>query len=399
VTGPTPEVRRAPALRPLDIAYGIPLGNAPVAPLGRYPGGRTPNQAIDAVLIEALGRTPCLLSFSGGRDSSALLAAAVQVARREGLDLPIPATLVFPTSDDSNEDEWQALVLRHLGVTEWERFEIHQEFDAVGPVATTALLRHGLLWPFNTHFHVPIIERAAGGSVVTGFGGDELGNSLNAGRAARILAARRIQDWRDLLVVGLALSPRPVRAAVHRRRARVDLGEVPWLTDEGARQLVHAYGDSEGAVPIGWEATIRGWIWPGRYFRICVESFDVLGSDHDVAVVHPFVEPRVLDALATTGGFEGLGDRTGLMRHVFGDLLPAELIERRTKAGFTDPLWTETARTFAREWSGEGVDRTLVDADALRTHWMGETRNLVSTSLLQAAWLHDHGGSPRPVAG
>jgi asparagine synthase (glutamine-hydrolysing) len=79
------------------------------------------------------------------------------------------------------------------------------------------------------------------------------------------------------------------------------------------------------------------------------------------------------------------------MRHVFGDLLPAELIERRTKAGFTDPLWTGTARQFAREWSGGGVDTTLVDAEALRAHWAGEPRNLVSTTLLQAAWLHDHG--------
>jgi asparagine synthase (glutamine-hydrolysing) len=395
VTVPTAGARRAPQLRPLDIAYGIPLGNDPVAPLGPVAGGATPNEAIDTVLAEALSRAPCLISFSGGRDSSALLAAAVQVARREGLDPPVPATLVFPQSEDSNEDEWQALVLRHLGVTDWERCEIHEEFDAVGPVATSALLRHGLLWPFNTHFHAPIIELAAGGSVVTGFGGDELGNSLSSARAERVLATRHLSGWRDLLVVGLALSPRPVRAAVHRRRARDDLGEVPWLTAEGARQLVRGYGESEGTIPLGWEAKLRRWIWPGRYFRICMESFDVLGSDHDVSVVHPFVEPRVLDALGTTGGFEGLGDRTGLMRHVFGDLLPAELIERRTKAGFTDPLWTETARRFAREWSGEGVDRTLVDVDALRTHWMGDVRNLVSTTLLQSAWLHDHGSPTR----
>jgi asparagine synthase (glutamine-hydrolysing) len=258
-------------------------------------------------------------------------------------------------------------------------------------VATEALLRHGLLWPFNTHFHAPIVERAAGGSVVTGFGGDELGNSLSAARAEQLLASRHIAHWRDLLVVGMALSPTPVRAAVHRRRARADLGEVPWLTGEGARQLVHAYGHSEATIPLGWEAKLRRWIWPGRYFRVCVESFAALGSYHDVEVVHPFVEGRVLDALGSVGGFAGLGDRTGLMRHVFGDLLPEELIERRTKAGFTDPLWTGTARRFAQEWSGEGVDETLVDPDALRRHWAGDTRNLVSTTLLQAAWLHDHG--------
>jgi len=125
----------------------------------------------------------------------------------------------------------------------------------------------------------------------------------------------------------------------------------------------------------------------------------VLGSYHEVQVVHPFVERRVLDALGTAGGFRGVGGRTELMRDVFGDVLPPELVERTTKGTFTDPLWTETAMRFAREWSGEGVDRALVDPDALRRHWAGETRNLVSTTLLQSAWLHDHGpGSPLVTA-
>ncbi len=385
------QVRRAPPLRPLDIAYGIPMGMDRIPALDRREPALSPAGAIDEVLAEALSRTPCLVSFSGGRDSSAILAAAVEVARREGLELPIPATLVFPQSEESNEDEWQALVLRHLDVTEWERFEIHEEFDAVGPVATEALLRHGLLWPFNTHFHAPIIERAAGGSVVTGFGGDELGNSLGSARAERILSTRHLANWRDLLVVGLAASPPAVRAAVHRHRARDEMSAVTWLTAEGTRQLTRAYGATEGGIPLGWEAKLRRWIWPGRYFRLCVESFSVLGSFYDVDVVHPFVEPRVLDALGSAGGFRGFGDRTGLMRQVFGDLLPDELIERRTKAGFTDPLWTETAKEFARDWSGEGVDRTLVDPDALRRHWAVDSRLLVSTTLLQAAWLHDHG--------
>jgi hypothetical protein len=394
---PRRRVRSAPELSPLDIAYGIPLGDDAVPPLERDPSVGTPRSAIDTVLAEALRRTPCLISFSGGRDSSALLAAAVRVAQREGLDLPIPATLIFPQSEQSNEDEWQAIVLGHLGVTEWERFEIVDELDAVGPVATEALLRHGLLWPFNTHFHAPIIERAAGGTVVTGFGGDELGRSLDATRAERILSAKKIKRRSDLLVVGLAVSPRPVRAMVHRRRARADMGEVPWLTEEGQRQLVRAYGLSEANIPLGWDAKLRRWIWPGRYFRRCVQSFDVLGSYHDVDVVHPFAEGRVLDALGASGGFRGIGGRTELMRDVFGDVLPSELVERSTKGSFTDPLWTETAKRFAREWSGEGVDRELVDPDALRRHWSGDVRNLVSTTLLQSAWLHDHGNDHRRV--
>jgi asparagine synthase (glutamine-hydrolysing) len=331
-----------------------------------------------------------VISFSGGRDSSAMLATAARVARREGLDLPIPATLVFPMAEESNEDEWQRKVLDHLGITEWERLEFRDELDAVGPVATGALRRHGLLWPFNTHFHAPIIELAAGGTVVTGFGGDELGNSLVASRAERMVAARRIRHWQDLLVIGLAVSPRPLRAEVHRRRALAESSDLPWLTPVGLEEVARAQGRDEGAMPFGWEAKLRRGLWTGRYFRICTDSFRVLGAYHDVEVVHPFVDGQVVDALGKVGGYRGFDDRTDLMRSVFGELLPADLIGRSTKGGFTDPLWTDTAMRFAREWSGGGVDTSLVDPDALRRHWAGSSRNLLSTTLLQAAWLHDH---------
>jgi asparagine synthase (glutamine-hydrolysing) len=318
------------------------------------------------------------------------LAAAVRVARREGLNLPIPATLVFPQSDASNEDDWQEVVLRHLGIDDWERIEIHDELDAVGPVATAAFERHGLLWPFNAHLHLPIIERAAGGSVVTGFGGDELGNATSSARAERLLSDRQRPTTGDLLVLGLALSPSPVRSLVHRHRARADLGDTPWLTEEGGRQLMRAYGASVGSIPLGWESVIRKWIWPSRYFRVCERSFAVMGEYHDVVVAHPFVDARFLDSVAAFGGFRGLGDRSDLMRAIFGELLPDELIERQTKGSFTDPLLTETAMDFAREWSGYGIDTSLVDPVLLRSHWLGGTPNVRSTTLLQAAWIHDH---------
>ncbi len=41
-----------------------------------------------------------------------------------------------------------------------------------------------------------------------------------------------MKNRKDLLVVGLAASPKPVRAMVHRRRVRSDMGEIPWLTEE-----------------------------------------------------------------------------------------------------------------------------------------------------------------------
>jgi asparagine synthase (glutamine-hydrolysing) len=181
-----------------------------------------------------------------------------------------------------------------------------------------------------------------------------------------------------------------VRTAVHTRRFDEELTVLPWLTPEGIHQVARAMSASEGAIPVGWEAKIRKSLWPSRYLRVCRESFRVVGAYHDVRVVHPFVEAEVLDALGTSGGFRGLHDRAALMRHVFGDLLPEELLQRRTKATFTNPLWTSTSRQFAHDWSGEGVDRALIDSDALRRHWSGGNPHVLSTTLLQAAWLHDH---------
>ena len=389
----TGAVEPAPALRPLDLAFCFPAGLDPVAPLERARSHRSPLAAFEDVIRAALQRPPCLISFSGGRDSSALLATAVGVAKRDGLDAPVPATLVFPGAASTHEHEWQATILEHLDVADWERFEIEDELDAVGPVATQLLLRHGLLWPFNTHFHAPIIEKAAGGTVVTGFGGDELGNSLTSARAERVLSIRARPRLSDAPVVGLALSPPSVRSAVYRRRTKAELNALPWLTKEAAQQIAREEGQTRSRVPLGWEAMIRQWVWRSRYVRVCAESFRVMGAYHGVSVVHPFVEGKVLDALATAGGFGGLGNRTTLLREIFGDVLPERTIRRTTKAEFTDPLWTETARTFVNEWSGEGLNPSLVDSRVLRRHWGGDARNVVSTTLLQAAWLHDHSGA------
>ena len=113
------------------------------------------------------------MSFSGGRDSSAVLAVAAHVARREGLPLPVPITHRFPSASDTQETEWQEQVIRHLGLDDWVRIDAAGDLDCVGPVAIETLRRHGLLWPCNAYFHAPIFEAAAGGAVLTGVGGDE----------------------------------------------------------------------------------------------------------------------------------------------------------------------------------------------------------------------------------
>ena len=114
--------------------------------------------ALESAVLRVLQRPPCAVSFSGGRDSSAVLALATHLARREGLPLPIPATNRFPAVESSNETEWQERVVTHLGLDEWVRLEHDDELDCVGSIAQETLGRHGLLWPFNAHFHVPLLR-------------------------------------------------------------------------------------------------------------------------------------------------------------------------------------------------------------------------------------------------
>jgi asparagine synthase (glutamine-hydrolysing) len=107
-------------LTPLEISSGFVVPTRrPSHALPPVPG--SVRAAFEAALLPALRRAPCLVSFSGGRDSSAVLAVAAHVARREGLPLPIPATIHFPHAGGTQETEWQEQVIGHLGLEDWHR--------------------------------------------------------------------------------------------------------------------------------------------------------------------------------------------------------------------------------------------------------------------------------------
>jgi asparagine synthase (glutamine-hydrolysing) len=129
-------------------------------------------------MLPALSRPPCKVAFSGGRDSSAILAIATYVARRHGLHDPIPLTFRYEEYPRTWEDEWQELMVRHLDIRDWEIVAIRAEFDVLGPTARDTLHRHGLFWPPNSYTMMPMFQAARGGSLLTGRGGDEVFHSL-----------------------------------------------------------------------------------------------------------------------------------------------------------------------------------------------------------------------------
>ena len=340
-------------------------------------------------MLRALQRPPCVVSFSGGRDSSAILAVATHVARREGLPLPIPVTLRFPGSPDAQEDSWQELVLRHLGIEDWVRLPFDDELDALGPYAQAVLDRHGLLWPANVHSHLPIAGQAPGGTVITGFGGDELlTQDPLCLRVNQVMGGKVRIQRRDVLRLAAFFGPKPVRRAGMRHRLR-DVLPRPWLRLEAQRAVTADEVNCLLAEPLRWDAMIDQAWWRTRYRRVAELSLEQVASVHDTAVCNPFADALVLAAIVREGGRTGFPSRTAAMQHLVGDLLPEPVISRPSKATFTGAFWNRHSAAFAAEWDGSGVDPDLVDVAKLRQMWLGMdgSPDFRTFSLLQSAWL------------
>jgi asparagine synthase (glutamine-hydrolysing) len=367
----------------LELACGVVFGvDRRLAPLPAIPATLTPLKAIEAALLPALRRAPCLVSFSGGRDSAAALAVAARLARREGLPDPIPATNRFTGVPTSDEDEWQELLIAHLGIKDWLRLDFTDELDVVGPYAQRALRRHGLLWPCNAHFHLPLLEAAEGGALITGAGGDELFMATTRRRAYAVLAGLERPRRRDVLTIGLAVAPRPVRRAVHARRITVPFG---WLRPTARRALVRTIAMEDAREPIAPTARLR-FLHGSRSLRVAIAALGVLAGDHDVLIAHPLAAPEVAAAVARRApkGFSGRAEGMGAL---LGEVLPQAVVTRSTKATFDQAFFHDHSRAFAAAWQGDGVPAEIVDVEALSRDWLSAAPTPQSMTLLQAAWL------------
>ncbi len=365
---------------PLEIAGGWINGYE----LDPLPPGRqaSPRQVLDAILLRHLTRSPCLVAFSGGRDSSALLAAAVSTARREGLPLPVPITLSYPHAPDADESDWQRQVLDHLRITERIVLVVHDEHDPIGPIARPLLLRHGLVWPPNFAPTWRMMDCAHGGVLLTGEGGDEVFGIKRITPLTKALKARGRVDRRvyPYVIRGLAPASLRRRAALRHRYRR------QWLREPAEALL--ARRDADDAVAYALHAGRHAWqLASRRCARRAYDTVRTFGSEIDVEYVQTFGEPDFVAAVAAAAGFWGWTGRTATMRHLFDDLLPRAVLERSTKAIFTDAVFTEHTREFARQWNGDGVDTALVDPEALRENWLSAAPHAPSMSLLQQAWL------------
>lgn len=364
----------------LEIASGIVIGEA-VVRAGDPAPGADPQAALEAAVVPALHRPPCLVSFSGGFDSTVVLAAALAVARREGLPAPVPITWRFPDAPHAQESGWQERVIGELGVDDWERLAVHDELDLLGPVASRAIARHGVLYPPNAFLHLPLLERARGGTLLTGVGGDEV---LGNWRWRNLPAGRRPHGARDAARWAVAHAP----SALGRARERRRMPGLPWLRAGVEREVLDALARERLAEPRRWDRRVA-FQAARRRVALTEQSLASLAEDAGAAVAHPLLAPGFVSALAGAGGRQGFGDRRATLAATLSDLVPSTLRPRTTKAVFNEAFWTGRARELAAAWDGRGVDQSTVDADALREVWKRKTPDLRSAMLLHRVALDE----------
>jgi asparagine synthase (glutamine-hydrolysing) len=138
--------------------------------------------------------------------------------------------------------------------------------------------------------------------------------------------------------------------------------------------------------------------YPLRWFPSLVRSVSTRSlaiGQHNLAIAasaigtelwHPFLEPAFLAALRPLGGTLGFPNRTSFMRLVFGELLPADVLARVSKAYFNTAFFGEDCRAFVRAWDGTGLDPAIVRVDKLYDEWNAPEPSGMTFMLLQEAW-------------
>jgi asparagine synthase (glutamine-hydrolysing) len=310
------------------------------------------------------------------------------------MKLPIPVTNIFPDAPRSDETDWQRSLIAHLGLDEWIRLEFRGELDLIGPVAASLLRRHGLRFPFNLHFHEPMLEAASGGSLLTGVGGDEA--LEGATPLQRVLARRAWPRRRDLPRLGLAFTPPLLRRRLLRRRHPV---ELRWLTPVANLALSKATAGDRDRFYVPIRRSFTEWSRT-RYLHEYIENQALLAAEWSVEVIHPLADPAVLSALARELSARPYPTRTLVVQNLFPGVLPDGVATRETKADFDEVFWHERSRAFASHIVEEdrlesaltrlGLE-TLVDPEGLRETWRSSDPHANSYLLFQAVWLSEQG--------
>jgi asparagine synthase (glutamine-hydrolysing) len=155
-------------------------------------------------------------------------------------------------------------------------------------------------------------------------------------------------------------------------------------------RMVREQSDLMSTEPLAWGRSVW-WLTSRRAPEVILHNYATLAAEFQVTLAHPLLDEGFLAALAREGGLLGLTSRTAAMEHLFGDVLPRELIHRQQKSRFNRAFMGRPTREFASGWDGSGVDSANVDATILRECWLSDEPPALSMTLLHVAWLASQG--------
>jgi hypothetical protein len=354
----------------------LPRSVAPVAEVG------------DLLLLPALAGGRCFVSFSGGRESSAVLAATTRAARRHGHPDPVPVTVRYLRAESAKEIEVQEEVMTHLGLQEWERIVIDDELEITGPYARRTLETAGLLFPPNAYLMLPQLDVAAGGTLVVGFGVTDLFLYWHWARLWEAVQSHRRPGRADLRRLAAAALPPSWRGRLIERYVRRP--RMSWLHAGVALEADRRFVAESLAAPVRFSAALERQS-THRCLRGTRRALAALAKSAGAQVVMPLYDDAFIGAVAAWGRWRGVGGRRHLLAALAGDLLPESVLRRGSGPPLQDVLFGERTRAFVDSWSGNGLDSELVDVEALHSHWSNGQVDWRSSLLLQAAFAHDAG--------
>jgi hypothetical protein len=369
-------------LTPFDVAVGMPFGHVEDGSSGDPVS--SPQAALRHVLLGALLRPPCVVAFSGGVDSSLLLILLSRLAREEGLAQPLVATHQFRGLVDAEEGQWQRLALEAAGSPEVTVLDGFPDADLLGHRAQAQLRRHGLLYPAMLPRHGALLELAAGGTLVSGEGGDEVLGPTRSGRVTEVWHRRKPRRV-ALRRAASAMLPGPAQRRLGLRAAGDALPS--WLTPPSQAAARAALSAERALEPFHAGRSTRR-LLHRRAHLISTSSCALVAAEYQTINLMPFLEPSFVHATAKAKGVFGWPSRMHLVDALFPGVLPTPLLTRTTKARFNGAFFGAEVREFARDWGGGGVDTALVEPEALRRTWLSERPHAASAMLLHQAWLH-----------
>lgn len=366
----------------LDLACGMPLGWNSERP--RTPRPALLDEACDRVFSESFGRGPCYIPFSGGGESSMWLAIGTRYARRNGHDDPIPLTLRYPGLTSAEGFRVQERVVAHLGLADWQRVEPEGSLDLIGPVAGATLARTGPLWPPNAYVMTPLVEAARDGVFVLVTGLTDFFSWWRWAPLVSVLERHRRPIKRDLALLGSALMSPSMRARAARRREIPP--PMPWLRPAAEHEALAVLRLRQADVPRRCDRAMAAQV-THRCFDGAALTIAAIGETHGTSIDQPLRRPGVVESMAGAAGWRGFRGLKTMLSEMCGDLLPANLLSAREAPDLTRVFFADASREFAAGWTGEGLDESVVDPDALRRTWLSQSPDPRTACLLQYAWL------------